>query len=63
VTGRSDALLVEAAVLDDLRRDATALRDAALAAATPPATTPVAAPAPKALGPASPAAPAPPTKR
>jgi len=58
VTGRSDALLVEAAVLDDLRRDATALRDAALAAATPPATTPVAAPAPKALAPASPAAPA-----
>ncbi len=29
VTGRADALLVEAALLDDLRRDAEKLRDAA----------------------------------
>jgi len=54
VTGRADALLVDAALLDDLRRDATALRDAAVAAATPPATPPAAPAAPKEATPAAP---------
>jgi hypothetical protein len=64
VTGRADALLVEAALLDDLRRDAEKLRDAGKEGARTPAPA-LPAPATTAPVPTAPATvkPAPPAPR